>query len=79
MQPPHIDGVALEAWSFYLMVQHQWHYASGGMGSPIKIGLNYPTIETIAKNRDIKLKGLLFELLQLIEHKILIKESEHAK
>ena len=73
---PTIDGKALEAWEFYHMVSNQWHMVSG-MGGTEKIGLNYPTIETIARLKGVKLEGILFSLLQLIEQKILSKEREN--
>ena len=76
LQPPFISGKALEAWNFYAMVANQWHYASGGMGGVFKVGLNYQNIEVIARNRGVKLKGVLFSLLQIIEQKILAKERE---
>jgi len=71
-----LNGLALEAWLFYQVVENQWHYVSG-MGGTHRTGLNYPTIEVIARNRKVKLKGTLFMLLQLIEHKILEKEREN--
>lgn len=69
-----------EVVQFFLRAQTQWVYAGGGMGPAVRVALNYPGVESVARIRGVPLEQLQAwdEDLRVIELAVLQADSELA-
>lgn len=67
-------------WDFFLRGQTQWVYAGGGMAPPVKVALNYPGLESVARIRGVRRRQLeaWADDLHAIELAVLQAENELA-
>jgi len=80
---PNVYEVWPENWAvlqFFLRAQTQWLYAGGGLGPSVRVSMNYPGVESVAR-----IHGVPFEQLQewdedlrVIELAVLRADSELA-
>jgi len=70
LKSPHIDGMALDAIRLISAMDTQWHYIQTGFGS-IRKGLDYNALEVVARFKKIKLGSDLFEIIAMLEKKII--------
>ena len=80
---PNVCEVWPENWEvlhFYLRAQTQWVYAGGGMGPAMRVALNYPGVESVARIRGVPFEQLQAwdEDLRVIELAVLQADSELA-
>jgi len=55
-QDPNVCWVLDEnwtVWQFYLKGQTQWVYAGGGMAPPMRVAMDYPGMESVARIRGV--------------------------
>lgn len=69
-----------DVWIFFLRCQTQWHYAGGGIGPPVRVGLNYGGVESVARMRGVPGPQLSSwaDDLHLIELAVLAADSDKA-
>jgi hypothetical protein len=80
---PVVDGFEVyeDCWEsvlFFLAVQTQWVWSSGGMGAPQREGLSYPGVESAARLGGVRraLWPALFADLRVMELAVLNAQGE---
>ncbi len=64
----------------FLSLQRQWRWLAGGMGPPIRLGLDYCAIEPVFRLTGVRKKDRAetFAALQLMENAVMEVENERA-
>lgn len=70
LQPPFLNGMALDAVKLINSMDTQWNYIQTGFGS-VKKGLDYSALEVVARFKNIELYDDLFEVIRKLEMKII--------
>lgn len=70
-------------WSIFrtfLSLARQWRWLAGGMGPPIRLGLDYPAVESVFRLTGVKKRDRAetFAALQIMEDAVVQVESERA-
>lgn len=70
-----------DVWVFFLRCQTQWHYAVGGLGPSVRVGLNYVGVQAIASMRAISAQQLSrwADDLHLIELAVLAADNDKVR
>ena len=79
----HVFEVWPDNWPIFmtfLSLARQWRWIAGGMGPPIRLGLDYPAVESVFRLTGVKKKDRVatFAALQLMEDAVVQVESERA-
>lgn len=82
-QSDHEFEVWPENWPIlatFLSLARQWRWVAGGMGPPIRLGLDYPAVESVFRLTGVKSKDRAetFAALQLMEDGVMQVEIERA-
>lgn len=67
-------------WSFWMKAQTQWHYAGGGLGPAVRMGMNYEGVRAVACIRGVSAQQLeeWADDLHLIELAVLAADRDLA-
>jgi len=80
LEPPYLSNLSSKVIDLFIHSLTQWEYKQGGMDIPIKKGLNYNAILTVAKILGIRVTKKVFKLLQVAENKAIeIEYKEREK
>ncbi|HIP20552.1 MAG TPA: hypothetical protein EYG70_05460 [Sulfurimonas sp.] len=71
LSPPLINGKAQKAVLLIVGMQTQWKYISNEMTGAVKSGLDYSSLQFVAKKKKIKITRLIFAIIQRLEILIL--------